>query len=199
MKNDIIKCLNPSCGKTFKDTTNRTDKLTEAGNTYQWKGQDSRTGKFKNMCPFCYSTCTENTHEETEKKQKFIYKGTHKNAESRNVKVKRIKKPILSTEYIATKVLGIREACNVEEERKNFAPSFERTLPEVEKMTSKELTIFSGGTFDTSPVRPFTPQELMEHKLDAEYRLRLSPPDNREKYRGWRYGYTRNYNKRLRR
>jgi hypothetical protein len=185
MKGDIIKCW--SCGKEFKDTTNQTDKLTKAGNEYQWKGQDSRTGNFKNMCPFCYSTNTENTHEDTTKRQKFIYKGTHRNAESRNVKVKRIKKPILSTEYIASEVLGQREACNVEEERKNFAPSFQRTLPEVEKMTSEELVTFSGGTFDTSPVKSFTPIELMEHKLKAQHKELLSPPDNLKRYKGWRY------------
>ena len=57
MYGDIIECLNPNCGKTFKDTTNRTDKLTEAGNTYQWKGQDSRTSNFKNMCPYEEKIC----------------------------------------------------------------------------------------------------------------------------------------------
>lgn len=185
MYGDIIKCL--TCGKEFKDTTNRTNKLTEAGNEYQWKGQDSRTGNFKNMCPFCYSTNTENTHENTTRKQKFIYQGTHRNAESRNVKVKRIKKPILSTEYIASEVLGQREACDVEEERKNFAPSFERTLPEVEKMTSKELILFSGGTLKVQSVKTFTPLELMERKLKAQYKELLSPPDNFKRYKGWRY------------
>jgi len=185
MKGDIIECLN--CGKRFVDTTKQTDKLTEAGNTYQWTGQDSRKGKFNNMCPFCYSTNTKNTHEKAKTMTKFIYKGTHRNAGSRNVKVKRIKKPILSTEYIASKVLGQRETCNVEEERKNFAPSFERTLPVVEKMTNKELTLFSGGTFDTPPVKSFTPIELIERKLKAQYKELLSPPDNFKRYKGWRY------------
>lgn len=78
MKGDTIKCW--TCGKTFKDTTKQTDKLTEAGNTYQWKGQDSRNRVFKNMCPFCYGTRTRNvskmTEEELEKltaRHKLIY------------------------------------------------------------------------------------------------------------------------------
>ena len=76
MRGDTIKCM--TCGKTFKDTTKRTDKLTRAGNTYQWKGQDSRYRKFRNMCPFCYGTRTRNTVDMEGKliaEEKLIYCG----------------------------------------------------------------------------------------------------------------------------
>jgi len=45
----------------------------------------------------------------------------------------------------------------------------------------------TGGTFDTSPVKSFTPIELMERKLEAQYKELLLPPDNLKKYRRWRY------------
>ena len=184
MKNDIIKCLN--CGKTFKDDTKQTDKLTGAGNTYQWQGQDSRTDNFNNMCPFCYGTNTENTHEATTRKQKFIYEGNHRNAGANKKMSKVVHKPNLETEHLALKVLGQRKSCDVTEEKKDFAPSFQRTLPQVE-MDKSELVEKTGGTFDTSPVKSFTPIELMERELKAQHKELLLPPDNLSKYRGWRY------------
>jgi len=70
MRGDTIKCM--TCGKTFKDITK------EASNTYSWKGQDSRYRKFRNICPFCYSTRTRNTVDMEGKliaKEKLIYCG----------------------------------------------------------------------------------------------------------------------------
>lgn len=184
MKGDTIRCLN--CDKKFKDDTKQTDKLTEAGNTYQWTGQDSRTGKFKNMCPFCYSTNTENTHGETKKKAKFIYEGNHRNAGANKKMSKKISKPNLITEYLTLKTLGQRKVCDVREEDKNFAPSYERTLPRSEPDAGDSVAEH-GGTFDTSPVKAFTPIELMERKLKAQHKELLSPPDNFKRYKGWRY------------
>jgi len=209
MKNDIIECLN--CGKKFVDTTKQTDKLTEAGNTYQWTGQDSREKnskgkqKFSNMCPFCYGTNTRNTHEETKAKAKFISKVTHSGGGKKNTK--RVRKPNLNTEYIVDEVLGVRQECDIAEDKREYTNT-ERTLPQAESQSDSKYHVQTsiinfvektGGTFDTSPIKSFTPIELMEHKLEAQHRLRLSPSDNREKYKEWRYGYTRNYNKRLRR
>jgi len=186
MYGDIIHCFN--CGKDFKDTTNKTDKLSKSGKKYQWKGQDSREGNFKNMCPYCYGTNTQNTHKKTKKKQKFKYQVTHKNGETKFSKnIKRIKKPIMNTNYIAKEVLGDREFCNICEEKKNFASSFERTLPEVEAFTPKELAIKSGGTFNIQRVKSFTPQELMQQKLNKEHRELLASPNNYKRYKGWRY------------
>ena len=185
MKGDIIECLN--CGEKFKDTTNQTDKLTEAGNTYQWTGQDSREGKFNNMCPFCYGTSTRNTHEKTKNRTKFIYSGNSKGGGTRKIKAKKsIRKPNLKTEVIAKEVLGFRQSCNVEESKKKFAIGYDRTQPRSEELTGNFIAR-TGGTDRVSPVKPFTPIELMEHKLKAQHKELLSPPDNREKYRGWRY------------
>jgi hypothetical protein len=185
MKGDIIKCLN--CGKTFVDTTKETDKLTEASNTYQWTGQDSRKGKFNNMCPFCYGTNTENTHEETKKKAKFIYSGNLKGGGTRKTKSKKvIKKPNLRTETIAKEILGYRQSCDVAEAKKKFAVGYDRTQPSSEE--SKDAFILrTGGTTVVNPVKPFTPVELMEYKLKTQHEKLLSFPDNREKYKGWRY------------
>lgn len=36
-------------------------------------------------------------------------------------------------------------------------------------------------------VKSFTPIELMERSLKAQHKELLLPPDNRKKYRGWRY------------
>ena len=185
MKNDVIECL--ACGKTFKDDTKQTDKLTEAGNTYQWTGQDSREGKFNNMCPFCYGTSTRNTHKKTKKGEKFIYKVTHRDGGKGTVKhPKRIKKPILATGYIAKEVLGVRQSCDVAEERKNFSIIYERTLPKSETLKTDFIN-HTGGTHKIALVKPFTPIELMEHRLKAQHKELLLPPDNRGKYRGWRY------------
>ena len=184
MKNDTIKCLN--CGKEFKDDTKQTDKLTEAGNIYQWTGQDSRTDSFRNMCPFCYSTNTKNTHEKTKNKQKFIYEGDHRNAGANKKMSKKIAKPNLNTEHLTLKTLGQRKTCDIREEDKDFAPSFQRTLPKAEPDTGESVEKH-GGTFDTSPVKSFTPIELMERNLKAQHKELLLPPDNRRRYRGWRY------------
>lgn len=188
MKNDIIECLN--CGKKFKDTTNRTDKLTEAGNTYQWKGQDSRTGNFRNMCPFCYGTNTQNTHEKTKKKTKFISKVTHSGGGKKNTK--RVRKPNLNTEYVADEVLGTRQECDIAEDKREYTNT-ERTLPQAESQSDSKHHVQTstinfvektGGTFKTALVKPFTPLELMERKLKAQHKELLSAPDNRSKYRG---------------
>ena len=185
MKGDIIECLN--CGKKFVDTTNKTDKLTEAGNTYQWKGQDSREGNFKNMCPFCYGTSTRNTHEKTKRKTKFIYEGKHRDGGTKKVKCsKRIKKPNMETEHITSEVLGNRQSCDVSEASFNFAPSNERTLPRAETNT-KDFVTNTGGTHHVQSVKSFTPVELMERKLKAQHKELLSPPDNFKRYKGWRY------------
>jgi hypothetical protein len=177
MKGDIIKCLN--CGKTFKDTTQKTDKLTKAGNEYQWKGQDSRKGNFKNMCLFCYSTHTKNTHKEAKRKQKFIYFSDTKVERSHPTSKKKvIKKPNINDFFITKKVLGYRQNCNV----KNNGIEIEHIFSSLE-----DFVLRTKGTFEAATVKPFTPIELMEHKLKAQYKELLSPPDNREKYKRWRY------------
>ena len=137
MKGDIIECLN--CGKTFVDTTNRTDKLTEAGNTYQWTGQDSRESKFKNMCPFCYGTSTRNTHEKTKKRTKFIYCSKQRDGDkTSNPKGKKriIRKPNMDTEFIAKEVLGDRQPCDVKEEDEKYSDEYGRTVPQPEVQSS---------------------------------------------------------------
>jgi len=176
MYGDIIECLN--CGKTFKDTTNKTDKLTEKGNTYQWKGQDSREGNFKNMCPYCLSTSTKNTHKKAKNKTKFIYDAPA-NGEERHKKgcPKKLKKPNLDNEVIAKKVLGWRQPYNLNEDKRDMS-----------KVTGiKTFVNRTKSTFLTQITKSFTPQELMERKLKAQHIELLSPPDNYRKYRGWRY------------
>jgi hypothetical protein len=195
MKGDIIECLN--CGKKFKDDTKQTDKKTEAGNTYQWTGQDSREGKFENMCPFCYGTSTRNTHEKAKRRQKFIYLGKHSDGDKHAKSSKHIKRPNLDTEYIADEVLGNREECDVSEDRIQFGIGSGRTIPQAETQSAgnnnlqqtslQNFVAVTGGTFDTSPVKSFTPIELMERKLEAQHKELLSPPDNFKRYKGWRY------------
>jgi len=184
MYGDIIKCLN--CGKDFKDTTKRTDKLTEAGNTYQWKGQDSREGKFNNMCPFCCGTNTRNTHKKTKKITKFIYSGKSKGGGRKIKASKIIPKPNLDTEIIAKKVLGCREHFDVSESKKKFAVGYDRTQPKSEELT-RDFVSRTGGTDRVSPTKSFTPQELMQQHLNAQHKELLVPPDNYKKYKGWRY------------
>lgn len=182
MKNDIIECLN--CGKTFVDTTKRTDKLTEASNTYQWTGQDSREGNFKNMCPFCYSTNTRNTYKKTKNRTKFIYLGKSIRRDTDHTKnKKRIKRPDLDTEHIRKEVLGDIEPFNIEEEF--LSPT--RTRPMAEPLKNDDYYIVRGITTKIPPTKSFTPIELMEQKLKAQHKELLSPPDNLRKYKGWRY------------
>jgi len=171
MKNDVIKCMN--CGKMFRDDTNCIV-------------QNSRKDKFKNMCPFCYGTNTKNTHEKAKTVTKFIYKGNHRNAGANKKMSKKIAKPNLNTEHLTLKVLGQRKVCDIREEDKNFALSFERTLPKAEPEIG-EAVEKRGGTFNTSPVKSFTPIELMERKLKAQHQELLLPPDNFKRYKGWRY------------
>ncbi len=196
MKGDIIKCL--TCGKTFKDTTQKTDKLTDAGNTYQWTGQDSREGKFNNMCPFCCGTNTRNTHEKTKKKAKFIYSGKRSDGGKHTKNSKRVKRPNLDAEHIADEVLGNRAECDVSEDRIQFGIGSGRTIPQAETQSGNDknnlqqtslqnFVTVTGGTFKTTPVKSFTPIELTERKLKAQHKELLSPPDNFKRYRGWRY------------
>ena len=173
MESDIIKCLNPYCNMEFKDTT-------------KLKMQDSRKGRFINRCPYCLGVNTINTNENAVKKTKFIYIGKHMNAGTGgHVKTnKRIRKPILDTEYLALKVLGQRKVCDIEEEAKNFAPSYERTLPESEPQI-EDLVPKSGGTYDIAQTKPYTPQELMQQKINNRLEEMKSPPDNYRKYNHW--------------
>ena len=171
MKGDKIKCGN--CGKIFIDIT-------------EIKMQDSRNGKFRNMCPDCYSTNTINLHEDTKRKDKFIYDGTHRDGEIHAKNNKYIKKPILITEYVAKEVLGERQSCDVAEERKNFSIMYERTLPKSE--TSKEdFVIRTKGTYHVDHIKPYTPQELMQQKLKNQHEELKSKPNNYKHYKGWRY------------
>lgn len=182
MYGDIIECLN--CGKTFKDTTNRTDKLTEADNTYQWKGQDSREGKFNNMCPFCYGTSTRNTHKKAKKMPKFINEGESIRRTGAHVKSsKRVKRPDLDTEHIRKEVLGDVQSLNIEEE----SYSIGRTQPRGELIKNEDFYRKLSITRKIAPVKTFTPIELMERKLEAQHKELLSPPDNFKRYKGWRY------------
>jgi len=184
MYGDIIECLN--CGKKFKDDINQTDKLTGAGSTYQWQGQDSREGKFKNMCPFCYGTSTRNTHEKTKKEGKFIYLGVSTHGGTKHSKNKKhVKKPLLDTEVIAKQVLGYRKPMNIKETNDDFPPG--RTLPMSEPQKDEDYFQKRKSTSFVKSVKSFTPIELMERKLEAQHKELLSPPDNRGKYRGWRY------------
>jgi DNA-directed RNA polymerase subunit RPC12/RpoP len=57
MRGDKIKCNN--CGKIFIDTTGW---YATSRKTQHRKGQDSRNKKFKNRCPYCNGTNTENLH-----------------------------------------------------------------------------------------------------------------------------------------
>jgi len=169
MKNDVIKCMN--CGKMFKDNTNCIV-------------QNSREGKFKNMCPFCYSTNTRNTHEKAKTMTKFIYKGKSIRRETDHTKSKRrIKRPDLDTEHIRKEVLGDIQPFNIEEE----SYSTGRTQPRGEIIRDEDFYRRLVITRKIPPVKAFTPIELMERKLKAQYKELLSPPDNLRRYRKWYY------------
>jgi len=169
MENDKIKCM--TCGKIFKDDT-------------KIKIQDSREGNFKNICPFCYSTCTENTHKSTKQKRKFIYEGKSIRRDTDRTKAKkRIKRPDLDTEHIRKEVLGDIEPFNIEEE--SLSPT--RTRPMAEPVKDEDWYRQRRIKTQIAPVKPFTPIELMERKLESQYQELLAPPDNYKRYRGWRY------------
>ena len=85
MNGDEILCLN--CGKTFKDITKRTDELSKTGKEYQWQGQDSRQGDFKNMCPFCYSTNTKNSVKPTKESMERYKRPRKKKGLNRNIDI----------------------------------------------------------------------------------------------------------------
>jgi len=162
MKNDVIKCMN--CGKMFKDDTNCIV-------------QNSREGKFKNMCPFCYSTNTRNTHEKAKTMTKFIY-GSNTKGEDSHPKTKKIviKKPNLDNETIAKEVIGWRQSLDATQNKRHIS----------KKTDIETFVITTGGTFYTS-TKSFTPIELVERKLKAQHQELLSPPDNFKRYKGWRY------------
>lgn len=173
MNGDKIKCGN--CGKIFIDIT-------------EIKMQDSRNGKFRNMCPGCYSTNTINLHEDTKRKDKFIYLGDTKGGERHTAKInkKYIKKPNLDVEYISKRVLGFRQQCNVSESKKKFAVGYERTQPRTEKLKD-DFVARTGGTYIVKHIKPYTPQELMQQKLKNQCEKLKSKPNNYRRYKGWRY------------
>ena len=171
MESDIIKCMNPYCGREFKDTT-------------KLKMQDSRNGRFINRCPYCHGVNTINTNENAVKRTKFIYIGDHE-TESHTKMNKRIIKPNLDVEVISKEVLGFRKKCDITEENKEFAPSYGRTLPTSEPNMDETFFQRYAATSFTSSMKPYTPQELMQQKINNRLEEMKSPPDNYRKYNHW--------------
>jgi len=174
MNGDIIKCLNPYCNMEFKDTT-------------KLKMQDSRKGQFINRCPYCLGVNTINTNESAVKKTKFIYRGISTHGGTKHTKsTKHVKKVDLDTEHIATKILGIRKGCNVKEELNDFPSG--RTLPMGEPIKNEGYFQKHGATtVNVAQTKPYTPQELMQQKINNRLEEMKSPPDNYKKYNRWWY------------
>lgn len=174
MKDDIIKCLNPFCGREFKDTT-------------KLKMQDSRNGKFVNMCPYCYGINTMNTDKNAKRKNKFIYdsdtilEDTHLQTKIK----KRIRKPNLSTKYIAIEVLGNRKECDISEDAEKFSEDYGRTVPRSEGMSIRDFVENKGGTYNVALTKPYTPQELKQQEINNHVEEMKSSPNNYEHYKGW--------------
>ena len=174
MNEDIIKCMNPYCNMEFKDTT-------------KLKMQDSRNGRFINRCPYCLGVNTINTNENAVKRTKFIYIGKKQGERIPHKKMtKKIRKPNLDTEHISKKVLNYRQKCDISESSKFFAPGYERTQP-CSQTSREDFVVKTGGTYNIAYTKPYTPQELMQQKINSRLEAMKSPPNNYKKYNNWWY------------
>jgi len=171
MNGDIISCLNPYCNMEFKDTT-------------KLKMQDSRSGRFINRCPYCHGVNTINTNENAVKRTKFIYIGSSISREegSHNKSNGVIKKPDLGNYPIAKEVLGHRQRTDIH--KVSIPPG--RTRPGNEPLKNDDwYTLRRIITKGIVPTKSYTPQELMQQKINSRLEEMKSAPDNYRKYNHW--------------